>query len=85
MLNACRHPRQSYRVCMGVLQLSKSFGNPRVETACAHALKLNAANYRSINSILKNGLDRQDTTANSSPQSSLPLTYPNVRGSNYLH
>jgi transposase len=86
MLNARRHPQQSYRACMGVLQLSKSFGNPRVEAACARALKLNAANYRSINSILKNGLDRQDTAANSSSvQSSLPLTHPNVRGSDYFH
>lgn len=86
MLNARRHPQQSYRACMGVLQLSKSFGNPRVEAACARALKLNAANYRSIHSILKNGLDRQATTANSSAaQSSLPLTHPNVRGSDYFH
>jgi len=86
MLNARRHPQQSYRACMGVLQLSKSFGNPRVEAACARALKINAANYRSINSILKNGLDRQDTTANSSSaQSSLPPTHPNVRGSDYFH
>ncbi len=86
MLNSRRHPQQNYRACMGVLQLSKSFGNPRVEAACARALKINAANYRSINSILKNGLDRQDTTANSSSaQSSLPLTHPNVRGSDYFH
>lgn len=86
MLNARRHPQQSYRACMGVLQLSKSFGNSRVEAACARALKLNAANYRSINSILKNGLDRQDSAANSSSvQSSLPLTHTNVRGSKYFH
>lgn len=86
MLNARRHPQQSYRACMGVLRLSKSFGNQRVEAACARALKLNAANYRSINSILKNGLDRQDITSNSlSPQTSLPLTHPNVRGPDYYH
>ena len=86
MLNGRRHPQQSYRACMGVLQLSKEFGNQRMEAACARALKLNAANYRSIHSILKNGLDRQDTTAHSSsPQSSLPLTHPNVRGSEYFH
>ncbi len=86
MLSARRHPQQSYRACMGVLQLSKSFGNSRVEAACSRALKINAANYRSINSILKNGLDRQDTTANaSSAQSSLPLTHPNVRGPDYFH
>ena len=84
MLKGRRHPQQSYRACMGVLRLSKEFGNQRVEAACARALKLNAANYRSINSILKNGLDRQDTTANS-PQSSLPLTHTNVRGSEYYH
>jgi len=85
MLNQRRHPQQSYRACMGVLRLSKEFGNQRMEAACARALKLNAASYRSIHSILKNGLDRQDNAATaSSPQASLPLTHPNVRGPEYF-
>lgn len=68
---------------MRVLRLAKSFGDARLEAACARALHLNAASYRSIHSILKHGLDRQQpvTTA----QTSLPLEHANVRGSDYYH
>jgi len=44
---------------MGVLRLAKTFGTDRLEHACARAADLNAYSYTSLNSILKNGLDRQ--------------------------
>lgn len=83
MLGARKHPQQSYRACLGVLRLAKSFGDDRLEAACARALNLNAASYRSIHSILKNGLDRQRQA--SATQASLPLEHANVRGPEYFH
>jgi transposase len=83
MLGARKHPQQSYRACLGVLRLAKSFGNERLDAACARALKLNAAGYRSIHSILKNGLDRQRPAITT--QTSLPLEHANVRGPEYYH
>ena len=83
MLDSRKHPQQSYRACLGVLRMSKEYGNARLEAACDRALRLNAANYRSVNSILKHGLDRAEPGATS--QSSLPLAHSNVRGPGYYH
>ena len=83
MLASRKHPQQSYRACLGVLRLAKSFGNERLNAACARALKLNAASYRSIHSILKHHLDKQ--VAAITPQVSLPLDHMNVRGPDYYH
>lgn len=83
MLGSRRHPQQSYRACLGVLRLAKSFGDARLEAACTRALHLNAASYRSIHSILKHGLDRQQPATVA--QTSLPLEHANVRGSDYYH
>lgn len=83
MLGSRKHPQQSYRACLGVLRLAKGFGNDRLNAACARALKLNAASYRSIHSILKNGLDRQQPAM--AIQASLPLDHANVRGPDYYH
>ena len=88
MLGARKHPQQSYRACLGVLRLAKSFGDARLEAACERALHLNAASYRSIHSILKHGLDRLDSNrqrATTATQASLPLEHANVRGSDYYH
>ena len=83
MLHRRKHPQQSYRACLGVLRLAKDFINDRLNTAFARALKLNAISYRSIQSILKHGLDKQQPAK--STQISLPLNHENVRGSDYYH
>ena len=83
MLHSRKHPQQSYRACLGVLRLAKDFSNDRLNAACARALKLNAISYRSIQSILKHGLDKQQPAK--STQISLPLNHENVRGSDYYH
>jgi hypothetical protein len=54
-----------------------------LNAACARALKLNAAGYRSIHSILKNSLDKQQPAI--AIQASLPLDHVNVRGPDYYH
>ena len=83
MLGSRKHPQQSYRACLGVLRLANGFGNDRLNAACARALKLNAAGYRSIHSILKNSLDKQQPAI--AIQASLPLDHVNVRGPDYYH
>lgn len=83
MLGSRRHPQQSYRACLGVLRMGRDYSNPRLEAACSRALALNAANYRSVSSILKNGLDKQSQTE--AAQTTLPLTHSNVRGPEYYH
>jgi transposase len=83
MLGSRRHPQQSYRACLGVLRMGKDYSNSRLEAACSRALAINAANYRSVSSILKNGLDKQNQTE--ATQTTLPLTHSDVRGPEYYH
>ena len=77
-----KHPEQAYRSCLGVLKLARSFGNNRLDAACARALEINSYTYQSLHSILKNGLDRQRRDA---PTDGPAITHPNIRGANYFH
>jgi transposase len=74
------HPEMGFRSCLGIIRLGKGVGPERLEAACARALRFGTCSYRSVKSILENGLDRQ----NSEPE--LPLNSPvhqNVRGQAY--
>ncbi|MGH8760380.1 MAG: Mu transposase domain-containing protein, partial [Burkholderiales bacterium] len=77
------HPEQGYRACLGLKRLAREYTPARLEAACTRALAIRSPTYRSVASILKNGLDRQ--------QSLLPATKPalpeheNVRGPDYYH
>jgi transposase len=77
------HPEQGYRACLGLQRLARQFGDARLEAACARALSIRSPTYRSVNSILASGLDRQPVPA-APPQASLPL-HDNVRGPDYYH
>ena len=77
------HPEQGYRSCLGLLRLGKRFTPERLESACTRALRMKAYSYKNVESILKNGLDRQPLTVASS-QTPLPLIeHSNLRGRQY--
>jgi len=64
------HPEHGFRSCIGIIRLSKPYGTDRLEAACAYALARNALTYKSIESILRNGLDR------TSQKESTPKSHP---------
>ena len=75
------HPQQGYRACLGLIQLSKQFGATRLNAACSRALASNAISRKSIQSILKTGLDQRPLERQ---VVCLPLPlHDNVRGSAY--
>ena len=73
------HPEQGFRSCLGIIRLGKRYGDDRLEAACRRALALRSFSYRSVESILRTGLDRQPLAA-SAPA---PLSHDNVRGPDY--
>jgi transposase len=75
------HPQQGFRSCLGIMRLGKSYGAERLEAACRRALTIGACSYKSIESILKNGLDRTPLPA--SPPAPAPLHHGNIRGPEY--
>jgi len=77
------HPQQGFRSCLGILRLSKSYGDARLESACQRALNIGAHTYKSIESILKNALDQKPLPEPSDP-ALIPTTHEYVRGQDYF-
>jgi transposase len=77
------HPEHGFRSCLGIMRMGKKYGLDRVEAACARSYAVGAYSYKSVESILKNGLDRQPLKA--SGQMSLVIDHENVRGPGYYH
>ena len=75
------YPQQAYRTLLGILRLVKVYGEQRLEAACERALHFNTLSYRSMESILKNGLD-QRLPADKSDDGN-PLQHSNIRGADY--
>lgn len=85
MLGGRQHPQQTYRRCLGVLNMARRYGKDRLEAACACAIELKAANYQFIASTLKNGLESATIERPAAAQTELPLMHANVRGPSYYH
>lgn len=87
IINKRRHPEQGYRSCLGVLRLGKSFGNDRLEAACQRAIALGTHRYKSIESILKRGLDQQPIPKQQeldiNDDDTVAEDHENIRGSSY--
>jgi transposase len=83
ILQARRHPEQGYRSCLGILRLEKTYGQDRLEAACQRALLLGTLRYKSVESILKHGLDKQPSTPDVEPP--IPDDHDNIRGPSYYH
>lgn len=80
-----RHPEMGYRSCLGILRLSKRYGETRLEAACARAVQVRARSYRHVDSILKNGLDGHPLTTDTKSQKETPLQHENIRGPHYYN
>ncbi len=78
------HPEMGYRGCLGIIRLAQKYSTQRVEAAAELALHTGACRYKSIESILKNSLDRQPLPPSSSPPSSAPSPHDNIRGAEYF-
>lgn len=71
------HPEQGFRSCLGILRLGKTFEHERLNAACERALAINACSYKSVNSILKVGLESRPLPEK--PRQ-LKLIHENIRG-----
>jgi transposase len=76
------HPEQGFRSCLGIIRLAKRYSPERLEKACIRALTINGHSYKSVQSILKNGLDQQPLLFEQSEETQSP-DHPNIRGRHY--
>ncbi len=78
------HPEQGFRSSLGLIRLSKRYGTERLEAACRRARAIASPSYRSVRSILKNGLEQQPLPLLST-EPPTPITHENIRGADYYH
>jgi len=75
------HPEQGFRSCLGILRLGRRYGDERLEAAAARAMAIRALSYRSVESILKSGLDQVPLPSAAAPA---PMRrHANLRGGTY--
>src|SRR5215210_2474917 len=83
ILTSKPHPEQGFRACLGILRLARGYGPERLEAACQRGMDIGARSYGSVQSILRNGLDRAYRP--DPVPDELPLQHGNIRGSGYYH
>ena len=82
ILGAKRHPEQGFRSCLGILRLARTYPAERMEAAARRCLRARAYNYQSMDSILKNQLDRLPVPGD--PLAQAALEHDNIRGADYF-
>ena len=80
MLQRPRHPEHAYRACLGLLGLSKRYGEQRLEAACAMAREVGTTKYTHIRDIL---LNRRDLVQPSKASDWSSPVHAHVRGAGY--
>ena len=83
-LQAKKHPEQSYRVCLGLLSLAKTYSPERLEAACERALAVGIQRLAGIRSMLEKGLDSQPLP-DTQPDLLAEIEHTNIRGHHYYH
>lgn len=75
------HPEQAYKSCNGILSFAKRAGEQRLINACKRAHEIGYYNYKIIEEILRQNLDRyeEDTQVVHMPE------HENIRGGNYYN
>jgi transposase len=77
------HPEQGFRACLGILRLARGYGPERLEAACERGMSIGANSYGSVQSILRNSLDR---AFRREPQpDEVAVQHGNIRGGDYYH
>lgn len=75
------HPETGYRTCLGIIRLADVYGRDRVDAACARALRIGSPTARSVNAILRTGLDRVPEAV---PSARGVIAHEHIRGADYF-
>jgi hypothetical protein len=65
------------------MRLAKRYSPERLEAACTRAIVIRGYSYKSVESILKNGLDQQPLLFGQGEKLTKPVNHPNIRGKQY--
>ena len=77
------HPEQAYRVCLGLLNLSRAYPRERLEAACRIANHAGLMRLKQIKSILQSNRDQLPEQLDLDTE--LPQDHENIRGPRTFH
>lgn len=84
MMQEREYPQQSFRSCLGVVRLARSWGADQLEAACERALAANSHSYKSVQLILKHSFNGKNNQRKSETKQ-LKIVHENIRGSGYFN
>jgi len=84
LLKQKQHEEQAYRVCLGLLNLSRTYAPARLNNACAIANQRHLYRLKQIKSILLSNQDQLLSEKKEQP-SLLPQSHENIRGPKNFH
>lgn len=79
------HPEQAYRLCLGLLGLTREYPSERVNNSCRLANAEGLTRLKQIKSILKNNRDLVPADSDLHPSQELPQEHENIRGPRHFH
>lgn len=85
LLDQKRHKEQTFRQILALLSNAKTYGRDRLNNACARALAIDSPTRRSVESILKQGLDKVPTEPAGTQDELFLDEHENLRGETYYH
>jgi transposase len=80
VLDSRKHPEQAFKVCLGILSLSRKYGAERLQKACRKADRFGTYSFKRIESMLKVALEEEKH-----PELELIPAHENIRGSGYYN
>jgi transposase len=82
-LDSRDHPEQAYRLCLGLLNLSRTYPRERLDAACRIANTAGLTRLKQIKSILKSNRDQLPVQLDLDTE--LPQDHENIRGPQTFH
>ena len=79
LLDKADFEEQAYKSCMAVINFTRTYGNVRVEKACAKAISLHSVTYTTLKNILKNGQEALGSSVNESDADTPTPYHENLR------
>jgi transposase len=82
ILRRAEHPEQAYKVCLGILNLTRTVETERLNKACRKVVEFENYSLKGIKNILKNKLEEQQIDCFETLE---PPDHQNIRGSKYYN
>jgi transposase len=81
VLASRKHPEQAFRACMGILNLSKKYGDERLNRICKRANRFGTTSVKRIQNMIKLDVEQENQQQLFSPIGE----HENIRGPEYYH